>query len=91
MAFTVVVNSAPQNTVFGNKRVASGTWANTGGSTGGDINTGLNTVEQFILQVTGVSAQALAPSLNEVLPVAGNAITIVTNANDAGNWFAIGI
>lgn len=90
MAFTVVVNSAPQQTIFGNKRIASGTWANDGGSTGGDITTGLAKVEQMILQGTGDTAQVLAASVNEALPVS-TAVTIVTNANDSGNWLAIGI
>ncbi len=91
MAFTVVVNSSPQKTVFGNKRIVSGTWVNDGGSTGGAIATGLALCEQLIPVLTGASAGALAPSVNETLPKAAGSVTIVTNANDAGNWIAWGI
>ena len=91
MAFAYTVNAAPQNTIFGNKRIASGTWTNTGGSTGGAIATGLALAEQVILQLTGASAGALAPSVNETLPKAAGSVTIVSNANDTGNWIAIGI
>ena len=88
MSFTAAV---VEKTVFGNKRMIKGTWVNDGGSTGGDITTGLARCDAMSLQITGASAAALAPSVNEVLPLAGGVVTVVTNANDAGNWIAEGV
>jgi hypothetical protein len=76
-------------TVFGNKKVVYGTFASSGGATGGDIATGLQVVENIILQHTGSSVSADAPAINETLPCGGD-VTIVTTANTAGSWMAIG-
>jgi len=92
MAFTPALFAVQSQTVFGDRRVVMGTYVNTGGSTGGDIITGLSVVEFFILQPTGASALALAPVVNETFPMVNSngAVTIVSNANDTGNWLAIG-
>lgn len=87
MAFssTVTVRS-----VMGNKRVHFGTYANGSGDTGGDIDTGLRACEFMSLQPGGASAIATAPAVNESLPVAGNAVTVVTADNEDGSWMAVG-
>ena len=68
----------------------SGTFTNTSGSTGGDITTGLKTVVEFSLQHTGSAVVASAPVVNETLPLADTAITIVTVADADGRWIAWG-
>lgn len=79
-------------TVEGNKRVVTGTYTGSGGGTGGDIATGLSRVDFISLQPGGASAFALAPVVNETLPLAnGGAVTIVTNANETGYWRAEGV
>ena len=76
--------------VMGNKRVHFGTYTNGSGDTGGDINTGLRSCEFLSLQPGGSSAIATAPVVNETLPVAGSAVTVVTADDEDGNWMAIG-
>ena len=88
MAFTATVTS---KTVFGNKRIHSGTFVNDGGSTGGDITTGLGTLEQLILQHVASGVVASAPVVNETLPLAGGVATIVTVADTSGTFTAIGV
>lgn len=77
-------------TVFGNKRVHTGTYTPSGGSTGGDIVTGLNHVDFISLQTTGSAVSADHPSANETFPLASGTVTIVTTANKAGIWLAVG-
>lgn len=84
-AFTIVEQSYE-----GNKRVVRGTFANTAGSTGGDINTGLTNCTSILLQHTGAAVVASAPVANETFPVAGGAVTIVTVADTAGHFEAKG-
>lgn len=87
MAFSA---SKTDETVFGNKRVTMGTFTNTGGSTGGDINTGLHVCEKIFLQCGGSAVSADAPAINETLPCAGSSVTCVTTADVDGWWMAIG-
>lgn len=87
MAFTSAVSGS---TVFGNKRVTFGTYTNTGGSTGGDINAGMVTVQSMYLTAGGAAVVADAPTLNETLPIAGSAVTIIATADTTGFWLAIG-
>jgi hypothetical protein len=77
-------------TVFGNKRVHTGTFTNAGGDSGGNINTGLNLCEFISLQVNSAAVVANVAVTNETFPVAGAAVTIVTNADDDGTWWAYG-
>lgn len=70
------------------KRVVYGKW--TTDTTGGDINTGLLKCEFITLQATGSAVHADAPTVNETLPAAGNAITIVCTNGDDGDFMAIG-
>lgn len=87
MAFTSTILS---RTVFGNKVVSYGTYTSTGGSTGGNIDTGINVVEMMLLTPKGTSVGTNESVVNETYPVAGSAVTIVTDSNQAGYWFAIG-
>lgn len=77
-------------TVFGNKRIKWGTYTNGSGDTGGNINTGLQSCEAIFLQPGGSSVIATAPVVNETLPVAGSAVTVVTADDEDGTWLAIG-
>lgn len=74
----------------GNVKVSSGTYTSTDAGAGGDINTGLTVCEFMKLQPTGSAVSASAPSVNETLPAPGDAITIVTIANEVGVWRAFG-
>lgn len=77
--------------MFGNKRCAWGTYTSASSSTGGDIDTGLELVEHIQLTVKASAIQvAGGPVVNETLPIAGNAVTIVTVADGVGYWFAFG-
>jgi hypothetical protein len=79
--------------VAGNKRIAFGTFTNTGttGSSGGDVVTGLEVVDIFVPFYSGTSAPGtLQISVDETFPKTGGAITIATDAGSKGTWFAIG-
>lgn len=76
-------------TIAGNKKLHYGTFTS-GSTTGGDIDTGLNVCESISLTAKGSSVVADAVTLNETLPVAGNAVTIVTTSGADGYWMAIG-
>lgn len=86
MAFSSTIEGS---TVFGNKRVAFGTFDCTA-VTGGDIDTGLNICESIMLQLKDTAVGTAPVVVNETLPIDGSAITIVTTSGDAGYWFAIG-
>ncbi len=88
MAFSSTISA--NATVMGNKRVRFGTFTSDGGSTGGDIDTGLRIVEAIFLQQKAAAVVADAPVVNETLPCAGSAVTIVTTANAVGYWMAVG-
>lgn len=85
MAFTSAIT---EQTAWTAKRVNYGTFTNDGGSTGGDVNTGLRSCEMFLAIPGGAAAMEIA--VNETLPVDGSAVTIVTEANATGYWLAIG-
>lgn len=87
MAFASAVTD---RSVFGNKRVNFGTYTNGSGDTGGDINTGLKTCEFISLQPNAAAVIATAPVVNETLPVAGSAVTVVTADDEDGYWMAVG-
>lgn len=91
MAFSATTTATMQDTVGGQKFL-TGSYTNTGGSTGGDVITSMTVVNRFWLQPGGASAFALAPVVNETFPLqnSGGAVTIVTNANETGYWFAFG-
>ena len=90
MAFTSAI--VKQNN-RGNKRVVEGTYTSDGSSTGGDVDTGLELVQEFRMQSKGGTAVGDQPTLNEALiaqGLDGSAITIKTTANDVGTWVAEG-
>lgn len=87
MAFTSTITN---KTVFGNKRRHTGTFLSNSSTAGGDINTGLRMCETISLVHKSSAVVASAPVVNETLPVAGTAVTIVTVANTAGYWEATG-
>lgn len=87
MAFTDAITGRDN---WGNEAVTFGTYVSTAGDTGGDIDTGLHRCTFIKLQPKGSSAATDHPVVNETLPVAGSAVTIVTVANEAGYWMAFG-
>ena len=76
--------------VMGDRRYAYGTYTPSGGSTGGDITTGLSSVHFIVLQPSGGTVRAAQPTVNETLPLASGGVTVVTTADEAGYWYAIG-
>ena len=91
MAFTgLVTNNIPGG--FGSKRFTYGTYANTGGSTGGDITTNLSQVDGCWLSVNSSSVGTNESAVNETFPLVntGGVVTIVTDANQSGYWYAFG-
>lgn len=89
MAFESAVTARPF--AMGNKRVSMGTYTNGAGDSGGDIDTGLRSCEAIWLQPSGAAAIAAAPTVNETLPCAGSAVTIVNTADEDGFWIALGL
>lgn len=70
-------------------RVNMGTFESSGSGTGGDINTGLTRCEHITFTVLAASV-GNHPVVNETLPCAGKAVTIVTDSNEVGTWEARG-
>ena len=78
---------------WGRNKVHFGTFTNTAGSTGGDIDTGLDLCDFLIPFELKATAPADMIGLNEDFsggPILGNAITIVTAADVDGYWIAVG-
>lgn len=92
MAFSSTIeNEEEQPLVVGRKKIVYGTFTNTLGSTGGNIDTGLDRVDKMFLQHIGAAVVAAKPAVNESFPYhTGNAVTIVTTADADGIWMAIG-
>lgn len=87
MAFSYSITN---KTVFGDKRIVIGTYANAGGTTGGDIVTPLSQVMHIELQPVK-SAVTSAHVVNETMPLAASGtVTIVTGADEGGTFMAIG-
>lgn len=85
MAFTSTITGY---SYWGSKRMNWGTWSTD--TTGGNIDTGLTMCEGIILQYTGEAVVADQPAINETLPIAGSAITIVVASGADGIWRAWG-
>jgi len=81
MAFTYTGESS----VFGNKKVAFGTYTSASSSTGGDIVTGLDSVAYF----NSNCETSQSATVNLVARSSGT-VTITTVADEVGTWFAIG-
>ena len=86
MAFS---NTLLHEVPMGQMRFMMGAFTNTGGSSGGDIRTGLHKVLQLKLQHTGTAVVADDPVIDETFPV-NNPVTVKTTANANGLWFAWG-
>ena len=87
MAFTTTLTDFRN---CGDKVVTKGTYTSADGSTGGDIDTGLLMCEFIKLTPNAAAVSASASVVNETLPVAGSAVTIVSIANESGYWEAVG-
>lgn len=85
MAFSYTTNTRQ---IIGG-RLASGTYSNNGGSTGGVIDTGLPNVSSFLLTATGSGVTSNQSVYSTTLPAGNGKITIVTNANESGSWLAV--
>jgi hypothetical protein len=99
MGFSFTVTN---RVLLGNVKIVYGTFANSGSSTGGSIETNLSFVENFILTHIGSAIVTDAPVLNGTLETAGGkkiipltgsagAVTIVTKADSNGFWTAFGV
>ena len=90
MSFTSATTSKES---MGSQFLVHGTFTNTGGSTGGDIATGLTRVNGFWMTPQAAAGVALAPVVNETFPLFNStgAVTVATNANDIGYWYAFGV
>ena len=89
MAFTVTRDYVKVFQGIG-ARVVVGKYVNSGGSTGGNIPTGLAMVYAMNLQPMGSSVLSAYPVVNQTLPASGS-ITVITAANQTGYWMAIGV
>lgn len=87
MAFSFAITKI---SYFGDKKIVYGTFANSGGSTGGDIKTGLTNCELLQFQHTGAAVVTNVPVVNETFPVAGGEVTVVTDADKGGVFIAYG-
>ena len=75
----------------GGFKQVSGTYTNTGVTTGGDIKTGLNTCYHIFLQPGSSAVETDVPVPSSTFPVTGGVVTIVTVAGGDGHWCAQGI
>ena len=86
MAFTSAVDFI---NVSGGRRIATGTWTNASGDTGGTLKTGLKFINTFVWSATShVGGEVVKVTKNDGTP--GN-VTIVTSDNVDGDWIAMGI
>jgi hypothetical protein len=87
MAFSSTISQRP--IAMGNMRVSMGTYSCASVATG-DIDTGLRECKHIQLTQVASAVTSTAPVVDETLPVAGSAVTIVTASSAAGNWMAWG-
>jgi hypothetical protein len=76
--------------IFGSLKVVYGTYVSSGGDTGGDISLTREFHKIEILQLQPFGGSALSASVNESLPLATTEPTIITSANQAGTFLALG-
>lgn len=87
MAITTTIS---WKSVFGNKRVHYGKSVLSGGVTSGDVNTGLQKCEGFIVCPYNATAQECAVNEDLSSPVDGTAVTIIGESDATLYWLAIG-
>ncbi len=75
---------------MGNECMTWGTYLDSGAATEDNINTKLHLCTRIILQPHGSSVSTNAPAVNETLPVAGSAVTVICDASQSGMWYAWG-
>lgn len=90
--FTVAIT---KQTVMGDVRVVFGTFAAAGGSTGGEIATGLNYL--YHIDITPFASAVVvggAGSISETKPTASigttGTVTLICTADTTGTWVAYG-
>ncbi len=90
MALTVTVFD---RSVEGKHVKVKGKYVLDGGSTGGDIVTGLKTVLGITLQPKGAAVVANQPAVNETFPLSNSngAVTFITTADQEGTFEAYGL
>lgn len=76
--------------VVGSECMTWGTYTDAGAGAGGDLNTKLHRCTRILLQPYGSSVASNASVVNETLPIAGSAVTIVCDASQSGLWVAFG-
>lgn len=79
----------------GDQYLVYGSYTSDGGSTGGDVSTGLSVVNSFMLIPKNTAVIATQSVANETFPLYNNPVsevkvTIVTSADEVGYWQAIG-
>ncbi len=84
MAFAFTNDNRPLS--IGNARMRTGTFTNASGDTGGAIVTGLNGIFACNVWITS-HVNANVPKYT----VSAGTITLLTNDNVDGGWYAIGI
>jgi len=78
-------------TVFGDKVIIWGVYTNTGGGTGGDITTGLKSIDFAWIQATSAAVVANQHVItNTTWPLAATSFAVVTNSLDSGVYQAQG-
>jgi len=87
------VHSEKKRTQYGDTKIIIGTYTNSDGGTGGEIKLGIGVIRVlfFVLQQTGSAVTSNAPVVDETFPFNGNSVTIVTDANADGIYFAVAI
>jgi len=88
MAFGYGINAAGK-TVWGNKRIVIGTWS-AGGTTTGEIVTGLKFVDFFVPLEKGTTPGTAMVKTNENFPFASGTVTIACTSGTRGQWVAVG-
>lgn len=91
MAFTSTISPRKFPIATGDRSYTQGTFANASGSDiGGDVDTGLKVCESIFFSVNASAIVTAYPVVNETLPAAGDAVTIVTLGDQDGTWMAWG-
>lgn len=94
MAFTPTVAGSDNQGVEGDLRYVRGSYVNDGGSTGGEIKSGLQSVHEIRITALGAAAQTLTPtvdnSVDPTFPTASGDVTIITDADSSGVFTIVG-
>lgn len=87
MTFTYSIKTKTGHPVrFGNYEVSFGTFTNASGDTGGDIATGLSSVNVPLLTLNSTAVSSNAPA---VTSISGGTVSIITDDNVDGYFLAI--